>query len=199
LKLIIVRHGETDRNRFGLHMGHAEVSLNDTGRQQAEYIAGRLASEPINTIYSSDLLRAKETARAISRRHPEAQLVLDPELRERNSGVFSTQPISEHEAARRASGQHYRDWKPPRGESLREVKNRAGRWYAQHRQKDANKTILVVSHGLFIYTLLEWAIEDGADVERSLLRHHNAAITILEVPGVGAAHIIQLNDTTHLK
>jgi broad specificity phosphatase PhoE len=179
-------------------MGHSEVPLNANGRQQVERLAERLASEPIDIIYSSDLLRAKETARTIGRRHPEAHLVLDPELRERNSGVFSTQPISEHEAARRASGQHYRDWRPPGGESLREVKDRAGRWYSQHRQTDADKTILVVSHGLFIYTLLEWAIEDGADVERSELRHHNAAVTTLEFPAMEAAHIVHLNDTAHL-
>lgn len=199
MKLIIVRHGETDRNRFGLHTGHVKVSLNATGRQQVERVAERLASERIDIIYSSDLLRAKETAKAISVKHPEAELVLDVELRERNSGVFSSQPIAEKEAAEKASGQHFRDWKPKDGESLREVKERARRWYTQHRQIDADKTVLVVSHGLFIYTLMEWAIAAGADVEWPKLRHQNAAVTILDVPVEGTAYVVHLNDTTHLQ
>lgn len=198
MRLIIVRHGETDHNRFGLLMGHAEMPLNDRGRHQAGLIAERLASEQIHIIYSSDYARTRETANAIFSRHPEARLILDAELRERNCGVFSDRPMSEREAAEKASGLHYRDWKPDGGESLREVKVRAGHWYSMHRRTDLDKTVLVVSHGLFIYSLLEWALEGGTDVDRREFGHRNAAVTILEAPAIGIASVVQLSDKSHL-
>lgn len=198
MRLIIVRHGETDHNRSGLLMGHAEVPLNNTGRNQAELIAERLASEKIHIIYSSDYVRTQETANAVFSKHPEARLVLDVELRERNCGIFSDRPMAEREAAEKASGLHYRDWKPDGGESLREVKVRAGHWYSMHRRTDLDKTVLVVSHGLFIYSLLEWVLEGGADVDRRELGHRNAAMTILEVPAIGMVSVVQLSDKSHL-
>jgi probable phosphoglycerate mutase len=53
--------------------GQLDVPLNDTGRWQAERLARALAArEAINVIYTSDLLRAWETARAVSRIHRRA-------------------------------------------------------------------------------------------------------------------------------
>lgn len=198
MKMIIIRHGETDRNRDGAHIGHPNMPMNSVGRQQAVLAAQSLASEKIDIIYSSDLLRAKETAEFISAHHTETKIILDPELRERDSGEFATQPTAEHQAAQKASDLDFRDWKPKGGESLREVKKRAGHWYAKHCRSDADKSIVVVSHGLFIYSLLEWAIEDGADVERQDFRHSNAGITVLDIPRAGKTTVIHLNNTKHL-
>lgn len=199
MRLIIVRHGETDRNINDRLPGHHDITLNATGKSQVQFVAKRLANEGVDRIYTSDFMRAKETAVAIAAYHPTTPIIIDPELRERNSGVFAHRPVVEKRVAQLASGQTFRDWKPQGGESLREMKERAGRWYAQCRQTNADKTILVVSHGLFIYSLLEWALEDGADVERSELRHPNAAVTILDIPSQGKVGVIHLSSTAHLK
>lgn len=198
MRLIIIRHGETDRNKFGLYTGPVDVSLNETGRTQATRLAKRLRSEQVDIIYTSDLRRAIETADIIHAEHPSAKYVVDPRLRERNAGVFSGRPLAERQAAEKASGLSFRDWKPEGGESLREMKERAGAWFVEHRMSDNARTIAVVSHGLFLATLLEWAVEDGADVEHRDYQHHNAAVTILDIPKVGATRIIHLNDTSHL-
>jgi hypothetical protein len=49
-----------------------------------------------------------------------------------------------------------------------------------------------------LYSLLECAIEDGADVEKLEYRHENAAVTVLDIPAAGKTKVIHLNDISHL-
>ncbi len=198
MKLIIVRHGETDKNLMPTHRG-IDAPLNKTGRLQSESVARRLAKEKINIIYSSDLRRARQTTDAILSLQPNVKVVYTKELRERNSGKSASQSKNEKETAQKMSGQSVHDWRPEGGESLRDLKDRSGQWLDTHRTQDAEKTILIVSHGLFIYTLLACAIEEGAEIENELYQHRNAAVTILDVPEKGVVKVIHLNDTAHLE
>ncbi|ANU21925.1 histidine phosphatase family protein [Planococcus donghaensis] len=82
-----VRHGITDWNIQGIAQGSADVSLNDTGLQQAEALAERLAQEDKwDRIISSDLARAKETAEIIGKKLNLPVSHFDIRLRERNGG-----------------------------------------------------------------------------------------------------------------
>jgi len=63
--LYIVRHGETDWNAQGLLQGHKDIPLNKTGKKQAQELAIRLNKIDFVRSFSSDLLRAKETAQII--------------------------------------------------------------------------------------------------------------------------------------
>jgi broad specificity phosphatase PhoE len=67
-RILLARHGETEWNRLGRWQGHADPSLNDTGRAQAEALAGELAGDGVAAIYASDLRRASETARIVGDR-----------------------------------------------------------------------------------------------------------------------------------
>ncbi|MBI3572758.1 MAG: histidine phosphatase family protein [Candidatus Kerfeldbacteria bacterium] len=88
MKLILVRHGETDRNKDKHHVHHGPISLNSTGEKQAEATAQRLKLEHIDVIYSSHMPRAVETAEVIARFHPQAERIIDDNLRERDGGIF---------------------------------------------------------------------------------------------------------------
>jgi probable phosphoglycerate mutase len=86
-ELLLVRHGETDWNRERRFQGHADRPLNDAGREQARELAGALAGERIDAVYTSDLARARETAEILA-----AQLGTDVvalrELREIDVGSW---------------------------------------------------------------------------------------------------------------
>jgi broad specificity phosphatase PhoE len=60
--ILLARHGETDWNREKRWQGHADLSLNERGREQARALAERLELVPFGAIYASDLRRAWETA-----------------------------------------------------------------------------------------------------------------------------------------
>ncbi|MCA1631625.1 MAG: histidine phosphatase family protein, partial [Acidobacteria bacterium] len=66
-RILLVRHGQSRGNaerRFG---GHSATPLSPKGRAQAEATARALAGERVTSIYSSDLLRAVETAEPLAR------------------------------------------------------------------------------------------------------------------------------------
>lgn len=67
MRLILIRHGQTQSNiDHLLDTGHPGAPLTVEGRRQAATLADRLAAEPIEAIYSSDLTRARQTAEALA-------------------------------------------------------------------------------------------------------------------------------------
>ena len=66
-RVILIRHGETDWNVQGRIQGHLPIPLNERGLAQAEAVAARLEVVPFAALYSSDLLRARQTAEAVGR------------------------------------------------------------------------------------------------------------------------------------
>jgi broad specificity phosphatase PhoE len=83
--LLLVRHGETDWNAERRWQGHADVPLNERGRDQAERLAEELENARVDAVYSSDLSRARETAEIVGARLG-VPVVLDPALREIDVG-----------------------------------------------------------------------------------------------------------------
>ena len=65
-RLIAIRHGETPWNAVGRLQGHQDIPLNELGMAQARRVAHALREEGIEQLYSSDLLRARQTAEAVS-------------------------------------------------------------------------------------------------------------------------------------
>jgi len=65
-RLILVRHGRTSANQAGRIGAMKDYPLDETGKDQAARVAQRLKDFPISTIYSSPILRTKQTAQAIA-------------------------------------------------------------------------------------------------------------------------------------
>jgi broad specificity phosphatase PhoE len=86
--ILLARHGQSDWNATRRWQGHADRPLTEKGRAQASALAARLAHIDLDAVYSSDLRRAADTARAVA----EVQglgLVQLPELREVDVGSWS--------------------------------------------------------------------------------------------------------------
>jgi 2,3-bisphosphoglycerate-dependent phosphoglycerate mutase len=125
----LVRHGETTWNALGLVQGQrTEPRLTRRGAAQARDVAGHFEGRAVRALYTSDLLRAVETARPVA-----AVLGLEPvvdrRLRERAFGSAESMPSSllrpEHSGLD-GSRVVDPDAAPPGGESLRQLRRRVG-------------------------------------------------------------------------
>ena len=94
-KLIIVRHGRTTLNRPGegeILRSWLNVPLNETGLREAEAAAEKLREYPIEVVYSSDLKRARQTTRILSR-GLNAKVTVTRDLRPWNLGIFGGERV----------------------------------------------------------------------------------------------------------
>jgi probable phosphoglycerate mutase len=85
-RLVLWRHGRTEWNRLGIAQGHANVPLDEVGEAQAQRAAPHLASYSPVLIWSSDLMRAQQTAEYLAALTG-CELVLDRRLREFDVGA----------------------------------------------------------------------------------------------------------------
>ncbi len=157
IELIAVRHGETEFNADRRMQGHLDVPLSVTGRVQAQAAAARLADEPIDKIYSSDLQRALETARII-REGREIELVTDLRLREFHMGTFQGMTLSE---AREKHGDawerffiHDADFALPGGQSRNQKQVEIASFMEEVVRSQAGGRMLVVTHGGILIAML---------------------------------------------
>jgi phosphoserine phosphatase len=208
LRLLLVRHGETEWNRVARFQGGIDVPLNENGRKQAQQAAEFLKDIPIDFAVSSPMLRPKETAELILKNHPNIQLELQEKLKEINHGLWEGKLESEIK-------QEYADllhqWQAapetvqmPEGENLQQVWDRAiACWnaiIAAAAVSDTElKTGLVVAHDAINKVILchvlglspasIWSIKQG-----------NGAVTVIDYPhGLKKPPILQaMNITTHL-
>lgn len=197
-RLILIRHGETIWNRQKRYMGHSDVPLNETGVRQAEALAVRLASEPFEAIYSSDLQRARRTAEIIARDSGVA-VRLDPRLRELSFGQWEG---TTEDDLRSAHPQEYLAWQtdpsfvPPGGESMDQLGERA---YAALREIARNHlmgTVTVVAHGGSLHAGVLMAL--GMPLRgRWSFYLYNASISELWI-AENEAVLVRVNDTHHL-
>ncbi|KAI9184567.1 hypothetical protein H9P43_003621 [Blastocladiella emersonii ATCC 22665] len=126
LNLIVVRHAETDLNarRPRVVQGHHDTPLNAKGMKQALLLSHRLSHLPVDYIYSSDLLRSRQTAEEIARPHNKPVL-LDPRLREQHLGDLTGQPWSSAKARLKQADLNYEEYLAAHGgEASATVKER---------------------------------------------------------------------------
>ena len=147
-QLLLVRHGETDWNRDRRFQGHADPPLNDAGREQARALADQLAGERIDFVYTSDLVRARETAEIVAARVG-ADVVVLSELREIDVGDWEglTWPEIEqrHPEGARSWHEHGQGWTS--GETYDELGERIIAALRRIAADHPDQNVLVVGHG----------------------------------------------------
>jgi broad specificity phosphatase PhoE len=155
----LIRHGQTDWNLAGRWQGQSPdaPALNETGRAQALAILDLLPRANFSGIYSSDLLRARQTAELIAASLG-LTIILEPRLREMNLGAWEGMLFSDIEAQYprelEARKQNPFDAHTPRGESPREVAERVIAAVDEIAGKHPNESALIVSHGVSLAVMV---------------------------------------------
>ncbi|MDB5886203.1 MAG: phosphoglycerate mutase [Polaromonas sp.] len=149
-RIIAIRHGETTWNVDTRIQGRLDIPLNATGRLQAARMARALKGEAITAVYSSDLVRAWETAQYLGKVQG-LPVQPEPGLRERGFGIFEGKTFAEIEALLPDQSMRWRkrdpEFAPLGGESLLDLNRRvvdiAERLAARH----PGELIALVGHG----------------------------------------------------
>lgn len=204
-RLILVRHGQTEWNRQMRYQGQSDIDMNETGISQVERAAERLANEKIDFIYSSDLKRARQTAKIIASKHNMTEAIHEsPLLREMSFGDYegSTfdqmdpkfQLIFSADPSWRSSGPNVR---APNGESIADLAERVKQFIQQIlEQHHSDTTILVAAHGGPLQTMICHFLGIGLE-HWWQIRLSGASVSILETYSQGTS-IVLLNGTSHL-
>jgi broad specificity phosphatase PhoE len=146
--ILLARHGESDWNRDGRWQGHADRPLTDRGREQARELAERLAATELDAVYSSDLVRARETAAIVAEPHRLSVHEL-PALREVDVGSWSGLTRTEAEVR---FPEAYRRWTHgiegwDDGETYEQLSERVVSAVLEVAERHRRDRVLLVAHG----------------------------------------------------
>ena len=169
-RIIAIRHGETAWNVDTRIQGQTDIGLNDKGHWQARQAAAALAHEPIAAIYTSDLSRAHDTARAIAQVQG-----LTPQtergLRERAFGIFEKRTWAEIESLWPDDARQWRErvpeWAPAEGESLLALRERIQHLTHALAARHVGEQIVFVAHGGVMDILYRLATQQALQAPRT--------------------------------
>jgi len=199
-RILAIRHGETAWNVDTRIQGQLDIPLNETGRWQAHRLALATAEEGIDAIYSSDLLRALETAQAVAA-GAAREIVTDVGLRERGFGEFEGLTYQEIGERWPELSERWRrrdpSFGPPGGEVLTDFYARSVATVQRLAAAHPGQTIAVVAHGGVMDCLYRAATRLALDAPRSW-QLGNAAINRLLHSPQGFV-LVGWSDTYHLE
>jgi 2,3-bisphosphoglycerate-dependent phosphoglycerate mutase len=199
-RIIAVRHGETSWNVDARIQGQLDIQLNDTGRWQARRVGHALSGEQLAAIYSSDLGRAHETARAIGDAAGIA-VVAHPGLRERRFGLFEGKTFDEIHQTWPEEAQNWKkripEWAPPEGgETLLQLRERVIRTVSDLASRHTGDQIAVVAHGGVLDALYRIATGQAVNSPRTWQLPNGAINRLLWTPE--GFTLVGWSDTQHL-
>ncbi len=196
MKIILIRHGQTDANKRNLIQGWLDYKLNETGMKQAKLLGKRLKKEDIDVFYSSDLKRAVMTTEEVKKFHPGKQWIKTSVIRERGFGSFEGMPVEKYYDLIKCYCLENYEFRPPFGESYSDVRKRAEMFFSEIYRKHKNQTVAVVAHGVFNKVFISYLaglnLKDAVKIEQE-----NTCVNVIEVKS--KPKIIALNDVSHLK
>ena len=176
MKLYVARHGQTQWNLENKILGRTDLPLNDLGRLQAQALAEKAEGLELDLIISSPLLRARETAQAVSDRLG-IPVTVEQRLIEQNFGVFEGQhhKVPEYLENKRQFACRY-----PGGESAMDVAHRVYGFLEELKVRYPEKTVLLVCHRC-ICRIIRTYFEDMTNEEFLRYAEENGAVRCYEL------------------
>lgn len=200
MRLIIIRHGESEWNRIGRYQGQADAPLSDLGSRQAEALASRLRSEPIHAILASPLQRARRTAEAVARHHPDVPFIVESALLEIDhgdwQGLMSAEVVEKYGIGLNEWRHHPTRSQMPNGESFSNILKRVLDMKERLCNEYADRNVLVSTHDVVVKILVADAL--GMDMDRiNRIWVTNASVSVIEY-GDGMPYLVSLSEACHL-
>ena len=164
--LTLVRHGQTAANAQNLLQGHVNHPLDEVGLAQVSLLGGALQKiAPVSRVVASPLLRAQQTAQAISQGlSQQIEVETDPRWIELNYGDFDGQPVSSVSPEQWATWRTDEHFRPPQGETLAELSVRVHDAIDALLADSVSAHIVVVSHVSPIKAAVAWTLGVGVEV-----------------------------------
>jgi probable phosphoglycerate mutase len=194
VSLTLIRHGPTEWNAQGRIQGSTDIPLSGEGRKIVRGWKLPIKAEDFIWL-SSPLARARETAEILlALRGAATILKTDPRLQEMNWGDWEGEKLDDlrrrlgpEMAANEARGL---DFRPPGGESPREMQNRLKPWLAD--VSKSNKPVLAVTHHGVIRAI--HALATGWDMTgKRPIKFHSGAMHFFRVTVGGTVRIERMN------
>jgi len=200
IRIILVRHGQTEWNKFERFRGRVDIDLDETGWKQAEATADKLAQWEMKAIYSSPLKRTMNTAQPLATR---LGLTVQPleGIIDMDFGEWQGIGIGE---VREKYGELFNLWlyhpeklEIPGAETLEDVRKRAVATIDDVMAKNEDQTIALVSHRVVCKVLLCHLL--GLDNSHFWqIVQDTTAINLFEIWD-GRPSVMLINDTCHLR
>lgn len=150
-EIYVFRHGETFDNRNRVFSGWRDSKLTKKGKEQAEVLARKLAKKKIDVCLLSHLSRSQETGKIVFKGR-KIKFEVDDRIIERNYGDLSgksKEKLMEKDFAKAVKYRRFYDFRPPNGESLKDVKKRVFPFCREliKRIRKTKENIAVSCHG----------------------------------------------------
>ncbi|CAG7817788.1 unnamed protein product [Allacma fusca] len=164
--IYFVRHGESIGNQLLDNLSPDENILSERGRLQANKLGIHLRNVTFTHVFASPYVRAVSTAQHIlsesKATYSDDIIVVDPDIRERNLGIYEQKTTTELAQALLKSGGDYLDWTPEGGETRLDVERRLESFLQKIGMiLDSgleSKTILVVTHSVVMVHLWHYLL-----------------------------------------
>jgi probable phosphoglycerate mutase len=200
MRMMIVRHGESEWNRIHRYQGQLDAPLSELGQRQAEALAERLRNEHLDCIYTSSLQRAAVTAQTIARFHSTVPFRTDDALLEIHHGEWQGKYAHEISEQYAAGLQEWRRYptrsQMPGGESFSNVLKRSLEFKERTMVEHQGQTILVSTHDVVLKILIADALDMAMD-RMNCIWVSNASITTIDYSGE-LPFLLSLSEAGHL-
>lgn len=162
MKLILVRHGQSQWNLENRFTGWKDVDLTEKGKEEAKAAGELLKNESIDIAFTSKLIRAQHTLDIILETigKTDLEVIEDKALNERAYGDL--EGLNKADTALKFGEEQVHIWRrsfdvpPPHGESLKDTYHRVIPYFEQHIKPILleNKNVLIVAHGNSLRALI---------------------------------------------
>jgi broad specificity phosphatase PhoE len=196
LRLLVLRHGETESSRARRFTGGRDVALTPLGQRRADAAAAALTSAGLHAVYASPLERARVTAEVIAKPH-QLTVQLDPRFAEMGFGAW--EGLTPDELPAELSAQ----WRStphtvavPGGEALVDVAARVADGIAALQAAHSDQTVALVTHAIVVRLVVLDALGLGPDRLWSVDASPGGLTEIEYRPGWATVH--RMNTLSHL-